>query len=156
MVPRYWWHISIEGSKNIFKKHPLHTHKHNLNHVQGWIKTKSIYVSVLKNAFILLIAFELDQSKQVFKVVLSCFSYFKAISKNKLRCNFVGVTLGAPFIHPEVTVQSWINYTLSNVMFLLNAVSFKGDLFIKSNIKKNFVKYNNHLSQVHSTHIPYL
>nr|XP_022297204.1 retinoid-inducible serine carboxypeptidase-like [Crassostrea virginica] len=40
----------------------------------------------------------------------------QAISNNKLRCNFVGVTLGAPFIHPEVTVQSWINYTLSNAL----------------------------------------
>ncbi|XP_022297386.2 retinoid-inducible serine carboxypeptidase-like [Crassostrea virginica] len=40
----------------------------------------------------------------------------QAISNNKLRCNFVGVTLGAPFIHPEVTAQSWINYTLSNAL----------------------------------------
>ena len=40
-------------------------------------------------------------------------------------------------------------------MFLFNAVSFKGDLFIKSYLK-NFVKYNNHLSQVQGTHIPYL
>ncbi|XP_052676271.1 retinoid-inducible serine carboxypeptidase-like [Crassostrea angulata] len=40
----------------------------------------------------------------------------QAISEKKLECLFVGVTLGAPFIHPEVTVQSWIEYAVSNAL----------------------------------------
>uniref|UniRef100_K1QG04 Carboxypeptidase n=1 Tax=Magallana gigas TaxID=29159 RepID=K1QG04_MAGGI len=40
----------------------------------------------------------------------------QAISEKKLECLFVGVTLGAPFIHPEVTLQSWIEYAVSNAL----------------------------------------
>ncbi|XP_062616132.1 retinoid-inducible serine carboxypeptidase-like [Saccostrea cucullata] len=38
----------------------------------------------------------------------------QAISEGRVSCSFVGVTLGAPFIHPAKTAQSYASYSLAS------------------------------------------
>ncbi|XP_056001085.1 uncharacterized protein LOC125654584 [Ostrea edulis] len=53
----------------------------------------------------------------------------QAIADGSVKCAFVGVTLGVPFIHPAKTVQSWVNYTLVNAIIDEDEANTLTDLY---------------------------
>ncbi|XP_061187870.1 retinoid-inducible serine carboxypeptidase-like isoform X2 [Saccostrea echinata] len=75
----------------------------------------------------------------------------QAISEGSVICSFVGVTLGAPFIHPANTVQSWINYTLANALIDKNEAEKLSKIYStleNSIVNGNWIYAFNYMSEM--------